>query len=207
MMGRQARKPSGWIGKTVYGHMATWGHRALTRWTIEFLDVQPADCVLDVGCGGGMAIQLLAEIAVDGFVAAVDHSADMVQQARKRNAAAIEAGRVEVKHGNVAALPYDDASFDKVIAVETFYFWPNPVECLQKVRRVLRPGGLVALAMEGSKEAPNWQKMAVQTAQMGFPIYSGVEVEEMLTAAGFSRAWFESEQDKGSGWLCALGVK
>jgi ubiquinone/menaquinone biosynthesis C-methylase UbiE len=206
-MGRQARKPSGCIGKMVYGHMATWGHRPLTRWTIEFLDVQPADCVLDVGCGGGMAIQLLAEIAMEGFVAGVDHSADMVQQTRKRNAAAIQAGRVEVKHGNVAALPYDDASFDKVIAVETFYFWANPVEYLQEVRRVLQPGRLVALAMEASKEAPNWQKMAAQTAQMGFPIYSGVEVEEMLTAAGFSRAWFETVPDKGSGWLCALGVK
>ena len=42
---------------------------------------------------------------------------------------------------------------------------------------------------------------------MGFPLYSGAEVEKMLTAAGFSRAWFEAAPDKGWGWLCALGVK
>jgi len=207
IVGRQARKPSGWIGKMVYGHLAAWGHRPLTRWAMDFMDVQPADHVLDIGCGSGMAIKLLAQIAVDGFVAGVDYSEDMVQQARKRNAAAVQSGRVEVKHGNVVALPYDDESFDKVIAVETFYFWPDPIANLKEVRRVMKPGGLVALATEGSKETPNWQKMAAQTARMEFPLYSGVEVEEMLTAAGFGQAWFEAAPNKGWGWLCALGVK
>jgi ubiquinone/menaquinone biosynthesis C-methylase UbiE len=152
---------------------------------------------------------------VEGFVAGVDYSEEMVQQARKRNAAAVRAGRVEIKHGDVAALPYDDESFDKVCAIETFYFWPDPVANLQEVRRVMRspepaegkPGGLVALAMEGSKEAPNWQKLAAQADRMGLSIYSGAEMVEVLTEAEFSRAWFEAAPDKGWGWLCALGVK
>jgi ubiquinone/menaquinone biosynthesis C-methylase UbiE len=207
LMGRQARKPSGWFGKLVFSHMANWGHRSLTRWTMGFMDLQSDDRVLDIGCGGGMAVKLIAQIATEGFVAGVDYSEDMVQQAHRRNAAAIRAGRVEVKHGNVAALPYDDASFDKVIAVETFYFWPDPIANLQEVRRVMGRDGLVALAMEGSREASNWQTMAARAAQMGFPIYSGAEMVEMLTAAGFSRAWFESAPDKDWGWLCALGVK
>jgi len=207
MMGRQARKPGGWIGKMLYGHLAAWGHKPLTKWAMNFMDVQATDRVLDAGCGGGMAIQLIAQIAIEGFVAGVDYSEDMVQQALRRNAAAVRAGRAEIRHGNVAALPYDDESFDKVIGVETFYFWPDPVANLREVRRVIRPGGLVALAMEGSKEAPHWHKLAARAAQMGFPLYSGAEVEEMLAAAGFSRAWFESVPDKGWGWLCALGVK
>jgi ubiquinone/menaquinone biosynthesis C-methylase UbiE len=207
IVGRQARKPSGWFGKMLYGHMAAWGHRPLTNWATSFMNIQPSDHVLDVGCGGGMASKLIAQIAVDGFVAGIDHSEDMLQQALKRNAAAIRAGRVEVRQGNVSALPYDDNSFDKVIAVETFYFWPNPVANLKEVSRVMRPGGLVALAMEGSKETPNWQKMAAQTARMEFPLYSGAEVVEMLTAAGFGQAWFETVPEKGWGWLCALGVK
>ena len=197
----------------VFSHMANWGHRSLTRWTMGFMDLQSDDRVLDIGCGGGMAVKLIAgrvqqrTIATEGFVAGVDYSEDMVQQARRRNAAAIRAGRVEVKHGNVAALPYDDASFDKVISVEAFYFWPDPIANLQEVRRAMGRGGLVALAMDGSREASNWQTMATRAAQMGFPIYSGAEVVEMLTAAGFSRAWFESVPDEGWGWLCALGVK
>ena len=206
-MGKQARKPSGWLGKVMFGHMAAWGHRPLTRWAISFLDVQPTDHMLDVGCGGGMAIQLIARITLEGFAAGVDYSEEMVQQARKRNSAAVRAGRVEIKHGNIAALPYNDESFDKVIAVETFYFWPDPAANLKEVHRVLKPGGLVALAMEGSTESPDQQKQIALAARMEFPIYSGAEMAEMLTAAGFSQAWFESVPDKASGWLCALGAK
>lgn len=44
-------------------------------------------------------------------------------------------------------------------------------------------------------------------ARMEFPIYSGAEVVEMLTEAGFSRAWFEAVPEESWGWLCALGVK
>ena len=50
---------------------------------------------------------------------------------------------VEISHGNVAVLSYDDESFDKVIGVETFYFWPDPVANLREVRRVMKPGRLV----------------------------------------------------------------
>jgi ubiquinone/menaquinone biosynthesis C-methylase UbiE len=171
------------------------------------MDVQPADHVLDIGCGGGMAIQLLALTAAEGFVAGVDYSEEMVQQARQRNAPAVRAGRVQILHGNVAALPYDDESFDKVIAVETFYFWPDPVAVLPEVRRVMRPGGLVALVMECSKESPDREKQMALAARMEFPLYSGAQVEEMLTAAGFSEVWFEAVPEKSWGWLCAFGVR
>ena len=127
----------------LYGHLAARGHRSLTNWAMGFVNIQPPDHALDVGCGGGMAIKLIAGIAVEGFVAGLDHSEDMVQQALKRNAAAARAGRVEIRHGSVAALPYNDESFDKVIGVETFYFWPDPVANLREVRRVMKPGGLV----------------------------------------------------------------
>ncbi len=206
MVGRQARKPSGWLGKMLYGHLATRGHRPLTNWAIGLMGVQPADQVLDIGCGAGMAIQLLAQIAAEGFVAGVDYSEDMVQQARKRNAPAVRAGRVQILHGDVALVPYDDESFDKVIAVETFYFWPDPVANLREVRRVMRPGGLVALVMEGSKESPDREKQIALAARMEFPVYSGAEMEEMLTAAGFSKAWFETGPERRWGWLCAFGV-
>jgi ubiquinone/menaquinone biosynthesis C-methylase UbiE len=212
-MGQQARKPSGLLGQMA-GHGMSWGHRSHTAWVLGYLDVQPADRVLDIGCGGGMAIKLIAKVAVDGFVAGLDHSPGMVEQARRRNAAAIRAGRVEIVLGDVVALPYDDASFDTVISVQTFYFWLDPIQSLREVRRVLRgrsaetgTGGLVALTMEVSKESRHWPNVVAQADRMGCPIYSGTEMVELLTAAGFSRAWFEFAPDKGVGWLCALARK
>ena len=98
-MGQQARKPSGLLGR-IAGHGMSWGHRSHTIWALSYLDIRPTDRVLDVGCGGGMAIKLIAQSAVHGFVAGVDHSPEMVEQARRRNAAAIRAGLVEIVHGD-----------------------------------------------------------------------------------------------------------
>ena len=136
-MGQQARKPSGLLGQMA-GHGMSWGHRSHTAWALSYLDVQPTDRVLDIGCGGGMAVKLITKVAVDGFVTGIDHSQEMVKQARRRNAAAIRAGRVDIVHGDVVTLPFDDASFDSVIGVETFYFWPDPIQSLREVHRVLR---------------------------------------------------------------------
>ena len=154
-----------------------------------------------------MAAKLITRVASEGFVAVVDYSKDMVQQARKRNSASIQMGYVEIRQGNVASIPYDDKSFNKVIAIETFYFWSSPIANLREIRRVMKHGGLLALAMEYGKNAHNELKISKMVNQMGFPVYNGDELVEMLTAAGFRRAWFNSQPEKGYGWLCALGTK
>ena len=146
------RRPVGLSGRLI-GHAMARQHRTLTDWTIGLLNLSPTDRVLDVGCGSGMAVGLLAEAAADGFVAGVDYSSDMVRQATRRNAAEVVSGRVELRHGDAMDLPYPDGSFDAVCAIETFYFWPDPVRGLREVYRVLKPGGEIAVALEMSKEA------------------------------------------------------
>ena len=206
VMGAQFRKPSGLIGRLL-GYGMGRGHKRIYDWTLALMDVLPTDHVLDIGCGNGMAVKLIAERAVEGFVVGVDHSQSMVQQSLKLNAAAVRAGWVEITRSDVSALPYDDESFDKVCAIESFYFWPDPVANLEEVLRVLKPGGLTFIAMEMSKEMANPQKGASFAAKLNFPIYSGAEIEELLTKAGFSQARFESDREDKRGRLCALGVK
>ena len=206
VVARQIRKPSGWLGR-MWGRGMARGHRPQTEWALMLLDILPAHHVLDIGCGTGMAARPAAEIATEGFVAAVDHSPEMVQEARKRNNAAIRDGRVEVRHGDVASLPFEDVAFDRIIGVETFYFWPDPLAGLRELCRVIRPGGLAVLEMENSLEGPDSQAVAQRAERMGFPVFSGAEMVDMLTAAGFSQAWFESQPNRGGGWLCALASK
>lgn len=205
-MGAQFRRPSGLIGRLV-GFSMGRGHKRIYDWTLGLIDIQPADHLLDIGCGNGMAIKLIAERVVEGFAAGIDHSETMVQQSLKLNRANVRAGRVEIISSNVSALPYEDESFDKVCAIESFYFWPDPVANLEEVLRVLKPGGLTFIAMEMSKEMANPQKGALFAAKLNFPIYSGAEIEELLTKAGFSQARFECDREDKRGRLCALGVK
>src|SRR5688500_9233403 len=89
------RRPVGPFGRLL-GHVMALQHKSLTRWTIDLMKVQPADRVLDVGCGGGMAVKLLAQSANQGFVAGLDYSQDMVAQAARRNAKAIARGQVHI---------------------------------------------------------------------------------------------------------------
>ena len=204
VFGAQCRRPSGWLGGLM-GPLMNWRHRPLSQWTIELMDIQPHSSVLDVGCGGGMTIKEIARIVTGGFVAGVDYSPVMVQQALRRNAAAVGAERVAVKRGDISNLPFEDASFDRACAIESFNYWPEPVAGLEEVYRVLKPKGLVAITTAWNKEMGDQPKYAAMARKMRFPLYAGAEMVAMLTAAGFSKAEFRLKD--GKGWLCAVGVK
>src|SRR5689334_9035794 len=92
----QFRRPTG-----AGGHLAGWtmAKRASNRnrniWVVSLLDVAATDRVLEIGFGPGIAIREAAARATDGTVCGIDHSAVMVRQARRRNADAVRAGRVD----------------------------------------------------------------------------------------------------------------
>jgi len=154
-------------------------------WVTNLLEVTANDRVLEVGFGPGVVIQRLAELATAGYVAGIDQSPEMVEQARARNASAVQNGRVELRHGDVENLPFDDNSFDKALAINSMHVWPQAVAGLREVRRVMKAGGSIAL---------------------GFTPYSGQPnkgVAEALTAVGFKEAHVV-ESDKG---FCALATK
>ena len=204
VVGAQTRKPNGLLGRWM-GLLMNWRHRPLSKWTIGLMKIQPDDFVLDIGCGGGMAIKEITKIATNGFVAGVDYSETMVQQALKHNAAAVCATRVEIKNGSISNLPFKDGSFDKAYAIESFNFWPDPVAGLKEVYRILKPRGLIAIATGWSKEIPNQRKYTAMARKMRFSLYSGAEMVDMLTAAGFPQTQFEFKASKN--WLCTIGVK
>src|SRR5688572_7104460 len=127
-------------------------HRASNRqrnlWVVSLLDVRPTDRVLEIGFGPGLAIAELARHITRGRVFGIDHSAVMVRQASKRNAAAIHAERVHLVHASVDRLPRFDEPLDAILAVNSIGFWPNPIRQLNELRGLLRPGGRIALASQ-----------------------------------------------------------
>lgn len=97
--------------------------------------------VLDAACGEGYGAALLGGVAAR--VVGVDLSAEAVGHARARYAGA---GQLEFRRADVTELPFDDASFDRVVSFETIEHLSGQREMLAEFRRVLRPGGLLILS-------------------------------------------------------------
>ncbi len=121
--------------------------RGLPTWVLDLLQVGPSDSVLEVGSGPGLGLELAAARAHEGRVVGVDPSETMLEMAQRRNRGQIEAGRVELRRSTVDQLPFDDATFDKAMTMNSLHLWRDPVAGLMEMRRTLRPGGRIAVAI------------------------------------------------------------
>jgi len=200
----QFRKPGRLFGRLVGNFMAR-GNEHEAGWTVSLLNIQPNDHLLEIGFGPGVAIQYASQKAANGLVAGIDFSATMVQVAAKRNAAALNAGRVDLRQGEVSALPFSDEAFDKAYTIHCIYFWAKPLDALREVRRVLKAGGLLAVTILPREE---WSKKAPPVPPDIFTLYSGDEVAQLLVKAGYREVRVEMcpQPDKFPGG-CVLGVK
>ena len=164
------------------GHLSGWvmAHRASNRrrnrWVVSLLDVAPTDRVLEIGFGPGIAVSELSHLAPRGEVVGIDHSEVMVRRARRRNAEAVGAGRVDLRLGSVQALPDFEGPLDKILAVNSMGFWPEPVARLQELRDRLRPGGTIAIASQPRGRGATRQA-SVEAAR---------QIEAALHDAGYS---------------------
>jgi SAM-dependent methyltransferase len=115
---------------------------------LSLLALGPEDRVLEIGFGPGLAIERAAALASRGAVYGIDRSELMLREARRRNAAAIDQGRVVLLLGSAEQLPALPSPLDKVFAINVYMFWKRPAEILRGVRRAMRPGGTIALALQ-----------------------------------------------------------
>ncbi len=137
----QFGRPHGLVGHLVGWALATRpSNRQRNLWVVSLLDVAPADRVLEIGFGAGIAIQALGRIVTQGQIFGVDASEIMVRKAAKRNAALVRAGRVDLALGSVDEFPAF-GTLDKIFAVNSLGFWPDPPERLKELRRGCGPAG------------------------------------------------------------------
>lgn len=141
------RKPEGKLGNIQLKSMNK-EHTPVSLWGLKHLNISPDDIVLDIGCGGGMNINRMAQTAKKVY--GVDYSIESVKLSKEVNEDFIKEGKVEIYEGNVMDLPFDDDSFDIVTAFETVYFWPDIVKSFGEVKRVLKPGGMFLIGCEAN---------------------------------------------------------
>uniref|UniRef100_A0AAU3GMB2 Methyltransferase domain-containing protein n=1 Tax=Streptomyces sp. NBC_01401 TaxID=2903854 RepID=A0AAU3GMB2_9ACTN len=106
-------------------------------------ELRPGQAVLDVGCGPGTITADLAALVAPGRVTAVDSSSGILERAA-RNAAERGVDNVEFATADVHSLDFPDDSFDVVHAHQVLQHVSDPVQALREMRRVCRPGGVVA---------------------------------------------------------------
>jgi ubiquinone/menaquinone biosynthesis C-methylase UbiE len=172
IMTRMFGQPYSRLSDDVRAHLnAECGVRAT-----ELLEIAADDSILEVGFGSGVTIEHVSKLVPAGRVAGVDLSPDMVAQASARNAEAIRNGRVDLRHGSVESLPFDDNSFDGALSINAMQAWPDAVGGLREIRRVMRPGATIALGFTPYAGQP--QKTVAETLiDAGFEEIQVVEIE------------------------------
>ncbi len=175
------RKPKGKLGEIQLKSMNK-EHTPISLWVLKHLDIKESDVILDVGCGGGININRMAEKAKKVY--GVDYSEKSVKISREVNEDLIDKEIVEVKQGNVQNLDYEDNTFDIVTAFETVYFWPDIENCFGEVKRVLKPGGIFLIGMEsnGSDNIP----MKISEKLIDMKAYNDEELTRFLENNDYS---------------------
>ena len=201
---KQCRRPTGWFGRLLARAM-NLGHSRLTAWGLGHVSVGSNFTILDIGCGGGATVRKLADMAAKGKVCGIDCSPESVAISRKTNRRLIKEGRVEIYQGSVSALPFPDNTFDLVTAVETHYFWPDLLNDMKEVLRVLKPGGTL-IAIGGVYRGGRFSKRIAAWAKLADMAYQSTsELREVLVNAGYSEA--QVFEDYRGGRICAVGRK
>ena len=141
----QFSSPSGWFGSLVVAPFLNVTNMRSIDTGIELLEPDIDDRVLDVGFGGGYSLMALARRLSQGAVVGVDYSHDMVNIATNLIREKHLNSRVHVCRRDVAKLPFPEESFDKVLTVNTIYYWPSLTVELCEIARVLKSRGRLAV--------------------------------------------------------------
>jgi SAM-dependent methyltransferase len=181
--GRQLSCPIGRWGRLT-GRLMAVVNRQPNRLAIEALRVAPTDTVLELGFGPGAGIKALSALASRGLVLGIDRSPEMVAQASRANRRPIREGRVRLMQGCFASLPWQAETVDKILAVNTVYFFGPQGAEVREAWRVLRPGGVMAIYATHRSTMQRWKFSGPNTHRL-------VDVDELHALAisgGFGSA-------------------
>ncbi|OPX42974.1 demethylrebeccamycin-D-glucose O-methyltransferase [Ruminiclostridium hungatei] len=185
----QSRLPDGFIGRLMLKIMNN-AHKGLTLWGISKL--KSGKNVLDVSCGGGSAIRLLAESGKFEHVYGIDLSPEAVALSTQYNQRLINRGIVTIEKASVLELPFENAFFDAIVTFQSHYHWPHILQAVREIHNKLTPGGQFVLVAE--KYKIEYHMKEYNTAKL---------TKDLLRDSGFRIVQlFENSKH-----ICALGTK
>lgn len=180
---RQLSEPRGWFGRAVMTRVLNRGNRELIEATLDALALAPGSRLLDLGFGGGLLLELARRRGVR-LLAGVDPSEAAIRSLRDRPPRWLAGAELRLERGRAESIPFADGAFDAVASTNTVYFWPDPAAALAEVRRVLRPGGHLALGFSGSEKLRSFEAIT----RHGFHFHENGYLLACASRAGFTGA-------------------
>lgn len=167
-------------------------HSSITIWGLRKIIIKKDAPILDIGCGGGQTIHMLAKQNSDSDIYGIDYAQKAVETTIQKNRKAVTTGRVRITQGEVSALPFDDELFGTITAVQTHYFWPDLKNDVKEVFRVLKNGGIFIIISE------------IYKIDYHMKMYTRNEdVEQLFQHSGFQTV----DIHENNKWRCYIGVK
>ena len=196
--------PHGTAGKEMLEEMNEH-HYQVTGWGLGHVTFGYHDKILDIGCGGGATLHRLHDNLPEATLYGLDYSRTSLLKCSEENAKAIKHGKLNLVHSSVENMPFSDDAFDKIITVESFYFWPDPGENLKEVYRILKPGGRFLLISEvyDNGELSEYSMNNIRNYHLFNP--TPEEFQELFEQAGFTGVQMYFQE--GEEWICIAAEK
>ena len=147
---RQFHQPTGYTGKLA-GWLMTARNKARSDWTVEQLNIQPYQHILEIGYGTGRTLEEVGMKLKIGFIAGIDHSAIMCQEASRRNKRFIRQQLMQLHIGKAADLSYPPHYFHTIYGSNVHFFWKEPQYEFMQLARLLKTGGRLVMVFQ-----PGW---------------------------------------------------
>lgn len=175
---RQLRKPAGDAGKQIAEKM-NQSNLYINQYTITALNIAPSDHILEIGMGNGFFVKDV--LKYDSVIYnGCDFSEEMVQESVRLNESFVSKGRASFVHAPADRLPFQDHAFDKIFTINTLYFWEDYAKTFTEIRRVLKPDGLLLIAI---RPKSNMEKLPF--VKYGFAMFSKDELTNLLIKHDF----------------------
>lgn len=172
-------------------------HLDITEKTLRLMDLRPGERVLDLGCGSGWATRMLARLVGEGpegfgQVIGLDVADEMVRQARAESR---DFENIMYVHGSASQIPWEENFFDKVLSVESFYYYPDQDRALNELFRVMAPRGRMFILINLYTDNP-YSLQWVPKLKVPVHVRSAAEYVELLQKHAFDQVeWRQIPDD------------
>ncbi|MEX0967682.1 MAG: class I SAM-dependent methyltransferase [Bacteroidia bacterium] len=175
MLAGQLRQPQGEFGVEVSNEMNKSNFHQ-NHFTIDALEVSAGDNILEIGMGNGLFVKDIFAFSDEIHYTGCDFSGKMVEEASRHNAKLINEEKAEFHVASVFNLPFAEAQFNKVFAVNCIYFWDDVSLALSQIWKVLKPGGRLYISVRPKSLMENFPFV-----KWGFELYAEPELVQLLS--------------------------